>query len=116
MDSSSSTADMSYEDQQKLLQFLSELDVLQEKDPEAYSKVIESFGIGASKDDPYFDTSSKSAPVSALDEIKFNKLDALAESKLGAVNLPGGKASLGEHGIETKVSLDHLLSYIFLFH
>ena len=100
---SSNTPNMSYEDQQKLLQFLSELDVLKEKDPEAYSKVIESFGIGDSKDDPYFSTSTKSPPPSVLDEIKFNKVDALAESKLGAINLPGGKASLGENGIETKV-------------
>ena len=97
---------MSEGEEQQVLQFLSELDALRERDPIAFREQIEALETNLNQDAPRFESFQNLA-----DSIKEMKNNTNQETSNISVDLPGGTATLGSQGVESKVVYFNLYSY-----
>ena len=93
------------EEVEKILGFLSQLEELKVKDPEAYIQTIAALGI-PNDDENTENTNGDSnlSPLSQLTEsVKMLRAGGNIPNSLNNVQLPNGKSVLGSNGVENKV-------------
>jgi hypothetical protein len=84
------------EQQQSVLQFLDELDVQREKDPEAYRKNLQALGLLPEGGAEAIDGNNLTGLADAIRQMR----SSVVSTPTMAVNLPGGKGVLAQEGIQ----------------